>query len=371
VKLSTKAFDRVEHSILLDKLSRWGVRGKAWDWLNSYLSGRKQYVELNGGKSDTVEISVGVPQGSVLGPLLFLAYANDMHESLTSSNLYQYADDSNVVSRGRDAPGLEIETFVDMNMVQQWLDFHVLPCNYSKTNYVLFRVPSKPNLQLSLFMGDAEIERVPEVKFLGIIIDEHLTWASQVNDCCRRLSSAVFGLRSLARVSNYDKQVLLMVYHGLFMSVARYGILAWGATSETNMNKILKLQKRAIRIITGLGWLESCRGAFRELNLLTLPSAYIFDCIMFTLEKSDPTLVQNVTGRVTRRAHDLHVSPRRLLKSDSHALRQGKILFNALPRDLKTAREDLKLFKRLLKDYLVQGTFYSVNEFKGVSGVSG
>ena len=130
------------------------------------------------------------------------------------------------VSRGEDAAGIQvIDTFVDMNMVQQWLDFHVLPCNYSKTNYVLFRVPSKPNLQLSLFMGDAEIERVPEVKFLGIIIDEHLTWASQVNDCCRRLSSAVFGLRSLARVSNYDKQVLLMVYHGLFMSVARYGIL--------------------------------------------------------------------------------------------------------------------------------------------------
>ena len=155
------------------------------------------------------------------------------------------------------------------------------------------------------------------------------------------------------------------------MSIARYGILAWGATCESNMNRVLVVQKRAIRIIAGLGWRESCRDSFRELNLLTVPSVYILECIMFVLEKGDSTLVGDVTGRVTRRGQDLFVPPRRLCVSDGHALQQGRILFNALPVELKEQRGDLKVFKRLLKAHLVEGAFYSVSEFKGVAGGQG
>jgi hypothetical protein len=284
-----------------------------------------------------------VPQGSVLGPLLYLVYGNDMGQVLTRSKICQYADDSNVISRNSCVATLEQNTFVDINLIQQWLHNHSLLCNHSKTSYMLFRVPNKPDAHLSVFMADAEIERVSEVKFLGITIDQHLTWASQVNDCCRRLSSAVFALRSLAAVCN-DLPSLLMVYHGLFMSTARYGILAWGATSESNMNRVMIMQKRAVRIIANLGWRESCRGVFKELNLLTVPSAYILDAIMFVLRKSDCTLVGDRTGRVTRRGLDIFLPPRRIFKADSNVLRQGKILFNALPTELKLMRGDLKTF---------------------------
>jgi hypothetical protein len=255
-------------------------------------------------------------------------------------------------------------------MIQQWLDEHFLPCNYSKTKYMLLRMPNKPDLQLSLFMGDAEIDRVPEVKFLGLTIHQHLSWTSQVDDCCKRLCSAVFALRSLSRECS-SRQALLMVFHGLFMSIARYGILAWGATSESNMNRVLVMQKRAVRIVAGLGWRESCREAFKQMGLLTIPSTYILEAICFCLEKTDSPLVAQVTGRVTRRAADIYVSPSRTHRSDCNVLRQGRILFNALPVELKAKRNDVRVFKRSLKAFLVDGAFYSVREFKRVSGGMG
>jgi hypothetical protein len=300
----------------------------------------------------------------------FLVYANDMGSSLSNSSLCQYADDSNIVSRNKSGDSLEANAFVDMGMIQQWLDEHCLSCNYTKTNFLLFRAPNKPNIHPSLFMADTEIDRVSEVKFLGIMVDEHLSWNRQVDECCRKLSSAVFALRSLARECN-DRQALLIVYHGLFMSTARYGIIAWGATSESNMDRVLKLQKKAIRVIANLGWRDSCRGVFTDLGLLTVPSAYILDSIMYVLQKGNPTSVGNITGRLTRQVHDLHLSPTRTHKSDSHVLRNGRILFNALPGDIKALRGDLRSFKRKLLSHLLAGAFYSVSEFKRVSGGSG
>jgi hypothetical protein len=257
-----------------------------------------------------------------------------------------------------------------MNGIQQWLDCNSLTCNYAKTNYMLFKVVNKPDFDMNVLMSDDFIDRVSEVKFLGVTIDEHLTWGSHVDTCCKRLSTALFALRTLSKECR-NREALLIVYNGLFMSHARYGILAWGATAESNMNRVLILQKAAIRIIANLGWRESCRESFKELKLLTVPSAYILDSIMYCLEKSDPVLVSDMTGRVTRQCTDLYISPRRIHKPDSHVLRQGRILFNALPRDLKAMRNDLKVFKRLLKNHLLAGAFYSLQEFKRVSGGSG
>ena len=289
---------------------------------------------------------------------------------MSNSSLCQYADDSNIVTRNKSGDCLEADAFVDMGMIQQWLDEHCLSCNYTKTNFLLFRTPNKPNFQPSLFMADAEIDRVSAVKFLGITVDEHLSWNRQVDECCRKLSSAVFALRSLAKECN-DRQALLIVYHGLFMSIARYGLIAWGATSESNMYRVLKLQKKAIRIIANLGWRDFCRGVFTDLGLLTVPCAYIIDSIMYILEKGNPTSVGNATGRITRQVLDLHLSPTRTHKYNSHVLRNGRILFNALPGDIKALRGDLRAFKRKLYSYLLAGAFYSVSEFKGSQGVTG
>lgn len=363
----SKAFDRVEHSVLLDKLYRRGIRGQAWNWIKSYLADRKQYVQVKGGKSDTTGVSVGVPQGSVLGPLLFLVYVDDMGYFLRGK-LIQFADDSNDIVCGKDIAELETAVSVDMDMIQQWLVSNSLTCNYSKTNYMLFKMVNKPDIDVNVRMGDAQIDRVTEVKFLGVTIDEHLTWSSHIDVCCKRLSSAIFGLRTLAWECGRNREALLIVYHGLFMSTARYGILAWGAAAESHINRVLILQKEAVRIIANLGWHESCRESFKQLKLFTIPSAYIFDSILYCLENGNPVLVSDVTGRATRQRADLYLSPRRIHKPDSHVLRQGRILFNALPSELKAKRDDLKVFKRLLKVHLLEGAFYSLQEFKGVSG---
>lgn len=127
----------------------------------------------------------------------------------------------------------------------------------------------------------------------------------------------------------------------------------------------------AVRIIANLGYRDSCRGVFKNYGLLTVPSAYIMDSIMYILTQGDLTIVADVSGRITRRGNDLHLSPRRTRKADCHVTRSGRILFNALPGYLKDLRGDLKIFKRRLVAYLVEGAFYSISEFKGFSGGPG
>lgn len=156
-----------------------------------------------------------------------------------------------------------------------------------------------------------------------------------------------------------------MVYHGLFLSRVRYGIVAWGSTSEQNMTRVLILQKRAVRLIAGLGWRQTCREAFKELQLLTVPSLYIMETVMYCLEYGDFPTMYDVTGRSTRRAADLCLSPKRLIKSEQHVFRQGRVLFNALPQELKAERPNLRKFRRLLRQFLVEGVFYTKKEFFG------
>ena len=170
------AFDTVNHDILLKKLEHFGIRGTALSWFRSYLSDRKQFVSVNGISSLTSGITCDVPQGSVLGPLLFLIYINDLPNSSKISTFFLFADDTNIYFESDDLTRLTEKINKELNKVKSWLDCHKLSLNVDRTNFVLFHSPRKqlPYL-INLKFGKKSTKRVKYVKFVDVLVDEHLS----------------------------------------------------------------------------------------------------------------------------------------------------------------------------------------------------
>jgi hypothetical protein len=268
-----KAFDTVDHQILLQKLHHYGVRGKAHDLLKSYLSGRTQRTKIRNVFSKLALILWGVPQGSVLGPLLFLIYINDLPNA---SELFSwlFADDTALALSSDNIQDLEKRFNCEVNKVHNWLLANRLSVHYmDKTQFMLVQAPNKKGRAIAssnfrLFMGEHKIERTDNYKYLGILIDDKLNWDIQVKKLCSKLSS-VCGV--ISKVRHYlDREALMLIYNSLFDSRLRCGILAWGTTSEQEISKLRSLQNRVVRFITFSSFRTSVAPLYATLKILPL-----------------------------------------------------------------------------------------------------
>ena len=177
----SKAFDTVDHNILLNKLNHYGIRGAALNWFQSYLLNRKQFVTYNGSKSCTKELKCGVPQGSILGPLLFLIYINDLAGICKHTMPIFFADDSNLFVNGTDLKVMESQLNDDLYSVSTWLKVNKLSLNIDKTQFMIFSRKKYKNYNVDLKIEGQSIDKVHHTKFLGIIIDDNLNWKNHVN----------------------------------------------------------------------------------------------------------------------------------------------------------------------------------------------
>ena len=206
---SQKAFDTVNHSILLKKLEHYGIRGVALGWFCSYLSNRKQYVSVNGHISETLQIRSGVPQGSVLGPLLFLIYINDLPSVSKCLTFYLFADDTDiykVVNR-------------ELRHVKKWLDANKLALNVDKTNFVTFHSHAKKLTEpIALKFGHKKISQADHVRFLGGLLNETLGWKPHLVELSRKLARSVGIFYILRYYVPLDtlKSVYYALFHPLF-----------------------------------------------------------------------------------------------------------------------------------------------------------
>ena len=243
-----KAFDTVNHQILLYKLNHYGIRGVANSWFSSYLSNRSQSVTLNGVTSTEKDISCGVPQGSILGPLLFLIYINDMHCAAESSTLYHFADDTNLLCSNKSLKKLKIALNKDLAILYDWLCANRLSINAGKTEFIVFRPSRKRiDLRITLKLHHTRLYESSKIKYLGLILDNKLNWKAHITELSKKLGRAVGLLNKVKTLC--PPPVLKSLYYSLFNSHVAYGLVVWGNSNKTDMDKIKSLQKRAIYAI--------------------------------------------------------------------------------------------------------------------------
>jgi hypothetical protein len=282
----TKAFDTCSIEILLYKLNFYGFRGVANTWFESYLRGRYQYTTIRGEHSSLKEISCGVPQGSILGPLLFILLINDLPNASLFFKLL-YADDTTLIKSGSDLFQLYRDANVELEKLSDWFKANKLTLNISKTKYILFR--DKKQIvnfsELDLKIDGENIERIGEnckdkyFKFVGLFLDEHLTWNYHAQHIRGKAASTVYALSKLRNL--LPKKVKYTVYNSLFRSYIEYGCLCWGNSNSKDINRISVLQKRAVRYIDNAKYNTHTGPIFEELKILKFQDLVLFNQASF------------------------------------------------------------------------------------------
>ena len=226
-----KAFDTVNHSILCEKLNYYGLRGNVNNLIQSYLSNRKQFVSIDGVNSNTLNVNCGVPQGSSLGPLLFLIYINDFRFCLNRTETGHFADDTYILYGSKKLKTIETVINTELKLVSNWLRLNKLSLNATKTELILFRSKRKQmNCEISIKLNGFKLKPSDNVKYLGMFHDKYLSWDFHIHKLSNSLSRAT-GILSKLR-HNAPRSVCINVYFALFYSHMYYGACIWGLTSQ-------------------------------------------------------------------------------------------------------------------------------------------
>lgn len=367
----SRAFDCVDHSILLSKLFDVGIQDNALDWVKTFVAARKQYVTIKDVsrnniakdfRSNLEEINVGVPQGSILGPTLFLLYVNNIENVSPEAHCTVYADDTSFIVSDIGDKQLINKCNDLLQNINTWFAENSLYLNSEKTHCIRFHNRQKNIENWNLHLNNQVIDSCNSVKFLGIHIDECLTWRTHCEAVISKLNSINYMIKNLRSVLTQDQ--LIMFYYGQVESRLRYGIVFWGAS--TSSGDVLIAQKKIVRSISGVSRLTNCKPIFKNLSILTLPSLYILElCSHIFINQNHFIKNENMHSFNTRQKMDFHIpySKNKLsyLSPDTMAIR----LFNVLPTELKKCKT-LGNFKYKLKTLLTENPVYSVQEFYNI-----
>ena len=245
----SKAFDTVNHNILLKKLEIYGIRGTTFKWLKSYLENRKQYICFNKHSfTDLCNIICGVPQGSILGPLLFLIYVNDLYMASSELSTVMFADDTIFFLSDKNIDVLFVKMNNELDKVSTWFKANKLSLNVLKNKFSIFHPTGKKRLipiDLPLLKIDnTYIKRDPVTKFLGVLIDENLNWKAQIANVSSKVSKSIGILYKASPILN--KFQLKQLYSAFVHSYLNYGNIAWGSTHKSKLEALYRQQKHAI-----------------------------------------------------------------------------------------------------------------------------
>ena len=357
----SKAFETIDHQILLKKLNNYGIRGTALAWFNDYLNNRQQYVSLQSEESSKLTIKCGVPLGSILGPLLLLVYVNDIIQSSPLLTFILFADDTNVFYSHKNLHTLITTLNTELEKVHTWFKCNKLSLNISKTNFMYFKNAHSPDVDCNIQINGLPLARKQSTKFLGVTIDHHLTWSEHIHHISNTVSKNIGILYKLRNL--ISPKSLVILYNSLILPHMNYCNIVWGNSSKTQINTLLLLQKKALRICTLSNYLAHTTPIFKQLTTLKINDLHTYQSAIFMYKYTNNMLPisfrnffnynSSVHSYPTRHSADIHLNNPKTLIAHKSIRHHGPDIWNSLP-DSHKSRTSLFSFKATIKKYIIE-----------------
>lgn len=362
-----KAFDLISHRRLLSKLERLGIAGIGNKWIESYLKNRRQSVHIysNGRTyiSQETTTNIGIPQGSVLSPLLFILFTNDLPESVEQGELTLFADDTTHFLSNPDQSILIEQANKAVSALDNWCNQNDIFLNDAKTICMKYTAKEKTDTSPYIKLHGKSIALQTNTKFLGLHLGDGTDWCTHIDTISKQIASSCLLLKRLMEVAGLAASKL--VYHAYIQAKLNYGIILWGNHSKTQ--RLFKLQKRAVRYMANASRnptaevyiKDSCKTLFQRFKIMTLACIYIYQVIMYVVKTNAHK------GELTH-SHDTRTKQNPKTKKHRHKyytrspLYAGVKLYSALPINIKN---NTTSFKQNLKSFLLEKSFYKVDEF--------
>lgn len=357
-----RAFELVNRNILLQKLERYGLKGVVIKWFKSYLNNRTQRVKFNGMLSDPIDVKVGVPQGSVLGPLLFLFYINDIINELNEKcEIRLFADDMLIYTTGYSTAEISNNLNEQLVRVENWLKINKLKVNVDKTKVMLMRgIRKKVNQNnLKIKLENIELEVVNEIKYLGVIIDKNLNFMEHVNYIGKKIGSKLGVLRRVG--VNLTPYMRCVVYKSIVAPLFEYCSTVFLSVNETNLQYLQKLQNKGMRIILRCNYRARIKDMLEALQFMSVKERIEYNVCILVYKMINGQCPNYLVNRVeimgkemeskTRQRGNIYITKCKTREEQRTLLHDGFKMYNELPNEIKTER-GLLGFKRAVAAYL-------------------
>lgn len=284
-----KAFDTVNHKLLLKKLELMGIRGITLELFKSYIEGRSQKTIVNNCSSDEKIVKCGIAQGTSLGPILFILYINDIFNLSLHGKLISFADDTVLFLEATSWSIVETLATDDMKNIKIWLDNNLLSINVEKTKFMTFTSSNNPTFDtLKIHKATCinhtctcqqRINKAKIIKYLGLTIDQHLRWDYHIQVICNKLRQFLFIFKKIKNIMSPNK--LKIIYYALVQSAISYGLIGWGGASKLYMNKLIILQKRILKIIFNKKISYSSTLLFKNFEIKQIAQIYCYSILLY------------------------------------------------------------------------------------------
>ena len=358
-----KAFDLVDQKILLNKLEIYGIKDEALLWFDTYLTNRKQQVTINNCKSELKNISCGVPQGSILGPLLFLLFINDL--PLYTNNVFTdlYADDTTLYVIHNSMEQIENDLQTALNNLHIWCKSNGMVLNSAKTKVMLVTTSQRRNRldcdSLNLKFNNEDLNMISNDKLLGVFVDNNLTWSEHIKHLTKKIASSTWLLSKIKRFLSRDHRV--QFYKSYIQPHIDFCNIVWGSSSESIKSRLFKLQKRVCRIILDYN-VDDCDVAMKSLKIMSIYDRLYLRKAKFmfkvytneapTYISENFTLRNNINTSINLRSSSsgCFIPPKPRTELFKHSMRySGCLVWNSLPDEVKSAQTVATFHNRCLK----------------------